>query len=329
MKAGPFRLVAIFTVALLAAPFVALGEKAAKVPHVGFLTAFSATDIPLWRDGFRQGLRDLGYREGQNIVVEYRYADGHPDRLPALASELIGLKMDVIAAETTPASLALKQATGTIPIVMTIVADPTKSGLVASLARPEGNITGMSLQLPDLSAKRLELLREIIPTLTRVGVLWNSTSPITPPQFAATEAAARALGIQLEKLPVQGPDDFKKALQTATRSRTGAVLLLDDFLLTRHVSQIATLALKSRVPAMTGISGFAEAGGLATYGPNFPAISRRAAIYVDRILKGSKPGDLPIEQPTNFELVVNLKTAKALGLTIPSSLLLRADKVIQ
>jgi putative tryptophan/tyrosine transport system substrate-binding protein len=316
-------------VALLAAPFMALGEQTAKVPHVGFLTAFSATDIPLWREGFRQGLRDLGYREGQNIVIEYRYADGHPDRLPALASELVSLKMDVIAVETTPASLALKQATGTIPIVMTIVADPTKSGLVASLARPEGNITGMSLQLPDLSAKRLQLLREIIPTLTRVGVLWNSTSPITSPQFGATEAAARSLGIQLEKLPVEGPDDFNKAFQTAARSRTGAVLLLDDFLLTRRITQLATLALKSRLPTMTGISGFAEAGGLATYGPNFPAVSRRAAIYVDRILKGSKPGDLPIEQPSNFELVVNLKTAKAIGLTVPSSLLLRADKVIQ
>jgi len=329
MKARPFRLVAVFTVALLAAPFVALGEQAAKVPHVGFLTTLAAADIPLWCDGFRQGLQDLGYREGQNIVIEYRYADGHPERLPALASELVGLKMDVIAVESTPAGLALKQATGTIPIVMTIVADPTKSGLVASLARPEGNITGMSLQIPDLSAKRLQLLREIIPTLTRVGVLWNSTSPITPAQFGATEAAARTLKIQLEKLPVQGPEDFQKALQTAARGRTGAVLLLDDFLMTRYISQIATLALKSRLPAMSGISGFAEAGGLATYGPDFPAISRRAAIYVGRILKGSKPGDLPIEQPTNFVLVVNLKTAKALGLAVPTSFLLRADKVIQ
>ena len=266
MKARPSRLVAVFTVALLAVPFVALGEQAAKVPHVGFLTTLAAADIPLWRDGFRQGLQDLGYREGQNIVIEYRYADGHPERLPALASELVGLKMDVIAVESTPAGLALKQATGTIPIVMTIVADPTKSGLVASLSRPEGNITGMSLQLPDLSAKRLQLLREIIPTLTRVGVLWNSTSPITPAQFGATEAAARTLKIQLEKLPVQGPEDFQKALQTAARGRTGAVLLLDDFLMTRYISQIATLALKSRLPAMSGISGFAEAGGLATYG---------------------------------------------------------------
>ena len=314
---------------LILAPIVVGAQQTGKVSRIGFLTAFSSGDIPLWREGFRQGLRDLGYREGQNIVIEYRYADGLPDRLPALARELVGLKMDVIAAETTPASLALKQATGTIPIVMTIVADPTKSGLVASLARPEGNITGMSLQLPDLSAKRLQLLREITPTLTRVGVLWNSTSPITSPQFAATEAAAQSLGIKLEKLAVEGPNDFNRAFQTATQSRTGAVYLLDDFLLTRHISQIATLALKNRLPAITGISGFAEAGGLATYGPNFPAISRRAAIYVDRILKGSKAGDLPIEQPTSFELVVNLKTAKALGLTIPQPLLLRADHVIQ
>ena len=310
-------------------PFAAEAQQAGKVPRVGFLTTFASSDIPLWREGFRQGLRDLGYREGQNIIIEYRYADGRPDRLPALASELVGLKMDVIAVETTPATLALKQATGTIPIVMTIVSDPTKSGLVASLARPEGNVTGMSLQLPDLSAKRLQLIREIIPTLARVGVLWNSTSPITSAQFGATEAAAQSLGIQLEKLAVEGSDDFNKAFQTATRVRTGAVLLLDDFLLSRHISQLATLALKNRLPAMTGISGFAEAGGLATYGPNFPAISRRAAIYVDRLLKGSKPGDLPIEQPTSFELVVNLKTAKALGLTIPQPVLLRADRVIQ
>ena len=328
MKTRGLRLVAIFTVALLAAPFVAHGQQAGKVPRVGFLTAFSSGDIPLWREGFRQGLRDLGYREGQNIVIEYRYADGRPDRLPALANELVGLKMDVIAAETTPASLALKQATGTIPIVMTIVGDPTQSGLVASLARPEGNITGMSLQLPDLSAKRLQLLREMIPTLARVGVLWNSTSPVTPPQFRAAEAAARTLGIQLEKLAVQGPDDFQKAFQTATGRRTGAVLILDDFLTTRHIMQIAALTLKSRLPAMAGVSGFAEAGGLASYGPDFPAISRRAAIYVDRILQGTKPGDLPIEQPTNFALIVNLKTAKALRLAVPTSLLVRADRVI-
>jgi ABC-type uncharacterized transport system substrate-binding protein len=310
-------------------PFPAEAQQAGKVPRVGFLTTFASSDIPFWREGFRQGLRDLGYREGQNIIIEYRYADGRPDRLPALASELVGLKMDVIAVETTPATLALKQATGTIPIVMTIVSDPTKSGLVASLARPEGNVTGMSLQLPDLSAKRLQLIREIIPTLARVGVLWNSTSPITSAQFGATEAAAQSLGIQLEKLAVEGSDDFNKAFQTATRVRTGAVLLLDDFLLSRHISQLATLALKNRLPAMTGISGFAEAGGLATYGPNFPAISRRAAIYVDRLLKGRKPSDLPIEQPTSFELVINLKTAKALGLTIPQPVLLRADRVIQ
>ena len=314
---------------LLAAPLAAEAQKARKVPRVGFLTVYASGDIPLWREGFRQGLRDLGYREGQNIVIEYRYADGNPDRLPALARELVGLKPDVIAVETTPASLALKQVTGTIPIVMTIVADPTKSGLVASLARPEGNITGMSLQVPDLSAKRLQLLRDIIPTLKRVGVLWNATSLITSPQFGATEEAARTLGIQLEKLAVQGLEDVDKALQTATQRHVGAVLTLDDFLLSRYISQLATLALKNRVAVMTGVSGFAEAGGLATYGPNFPAISRHAAIYVDRILKGSMPGDLPIEQPANFELVVNLKTAKALGVTVSSSLLVRADKIIQ
>src|SRR5499433_1084731 len=204
----------VLSVSLLSSQPIPEAQPAEKVPRVGFLTAFASSDIPLWREGFRQGLRDLGYREGQNIVIEYRYADGNPDRLSALARELVGLKMDVIAAETTPASLALKQATGTIPIVTTIVADPVKSGLVASLARPEGNITGMSLQLPDLSAKRVQILKEIIPSLTRVGVLWNSTSPITSPQFKETEAAAQNLGIQLEKLAVEGPNDFNRAFQT-------------------------------------------------------------------------------------------------------------------
>jgi ABC-type uncharacterized transport system substrate-binding protein len=314
---------------LLAAPLAVEAQQAGKVPRVGFLTAFSPSDVPQWREGFRQGLRDFSYTEGRNIVIEYRYAEGRPERLPGLAAELVRLKMDIIAAETTPASLAVQQATATIPIVMTLVADPVESGLISSLARPGGNITGLSLQLPDIAAKRLQLLREAAPEVSRVGILWNSASPITPPQFRAAEAAAQVLGIQLESLGVRAPDDFERAFQAATRRGTGALLILDDFFLTRHLTQIAKLTVKARLPAMAGVTGFAEAGVLISYGPNFADITRHAVTYVDKILKGAKPGDLPIAQPTKFELVINMKTAKALGLTIPPSLLQRTDQVIQ
>jgi putative ABC transport system substrate-binding protein len=313
---------------LLTSPLAAEAQPAGKVPRVGFLTAFAASDVPQWRAGFRQGLRDFGYTEGRNIVIEYRYAEGRPERLPGLAAELVRLKMDIIAAETTPASLAVQHATTTIPIVMTLVADPVESGLISSLARPGGNITGLSLQLPDIAAKRLQLLRDVVPGVSRVGILWNSASPITPPQFRAAQAAAQILGIQLESLGVRVPDDFESAFQAASRRGTGALLILDDFFLTRHLTQIAKLTIKARLPAMAGVTGFAEAGVLVSYGPNFADITRRAVTYVDKIPKGAKPGDLPIEQPTKFELVVNLKTAKALGLTIPQSVLQRADEVI-
>jgi putative tryptophan/tyrosine transport system substrate-binding protein len=237
--------------------------------------------------------------------------------------------VDIIAAETTPANLAAKQATATIPIVMTLVADPVGSGFVLSLARPGGNITGLSLQLPDITAKRLQLLVEAVPRVSRVAILWNSASPITPPQFRAAEAAAPALGVQLESLGVRAAADFERAFQGATRRRVGALLILDDFFLARHQKQIAALTAKTKLPAMAGVTGFAEAGVLLNYGPNFAEITRRSVTYVDKILKGAKPADLPVEQPTKFELVINLKTAKALGLTIPPSLLGRADKVIQ
>jgi putative ABC transport system substrate-binding protein len=323
-------LTAIFTIGLLAVSLgVGVAQQRTNVPRIGFLTAFSPSDVPLWRNGFREGLRDLGYTEGQNIVVEYRYAEGHPERLPALAAELVRLKVDVIAAETTPANLAVKQATDTIPIVMTLVADPIASGLVSSLARPGGNITGLSLQLPDLSAKRLQLLREAVPGITRVAILWNSGSPITPPQLRAAEKAARALGIQLQSLGVRTPDDFERAFQDATRQSAGALLILDDFFLTSHLTRISALTAKARLPAMAGVTGFAEAGVLISYGPNFVDITRRSATYVDKILKGAKPGELPIEQPTTFELVINVKAAKTLGLVIPQSLLVSADKIVQ
>jgi putative ABC transport system substrate-binding protein len=314
---------------ILTAPLAAEAQQPRKFPLIGFLSTFSPSDVPLWREGLRKGLRDLGYTEGHDIAIEYRYAEGRLERLPGLAAELVRLKVDVIVAETTPASLAAKQATTKIPIVMTIVGDPVGSGVIPNLARPGGNITGLSLQLSDVTAKRLQLLREVVPMVSRVAILWNSASPVTPPQFREAEAAARELGIQLESLGVRAPDDFERAFQAAARRRTGALLVLDDFLLTRHIRQIAALTAKSRLPAMAGIAEFAEAGGLIVYGPNFPDISRRAAIFVDKILKGAKPADLPVEQPTKFELVINLKTAKALKLTIPQSVLARADEVIE
>jgi len=322
------RFIEVTAGGLLAAPLVADAQQPAKVPRVGFLTAFSPSDFPLWREGFRQGLLDFDYTEGRNIVIEYRYADGQPERLLGLAAELVRLKVDIIAAETTPANLAVQQATSTIPIVMTLVADPVGSGLVSSLARPGGNITGLSLQLPDVAAKRLQLLREVVPTVSRVGILWNSASPNTPPQFRAAEAAAPALGVQLESLGVRGPDDFETAFQAATRRRVGALLILDDFLLARHMKRLAALTAKTKLPAMAGVTGFAEAGVLMCYGPNFPELTRRSVTYVDKILKGAKPGDLPIEQPTKFELSINLKAAKALGKTIPPAMLGRADQII-
>ncbi|HEY3065788.1 MAG TPA: ABC transporter substrate-binding protein [Methylomirabilota bacterium] len=316
-------------ISILGASLTAGAQQPRKSPRVGFLSIFSPSDVPRWRAGLTKGLRDLGYTEGHNIVIEYRHAEGHVERLPTLAAELIRLKMDVIVAETTPASLALQQASTTVPIVMTIVGDPVGAGLIASVGRPGGNITGLSLQLSDVAAKRMQLLREVVPMVSRVAILWNSASPVTPPQLREVEAAAAALGMALESFPVRTPDDFERVFQAATRRHAGALLVLDDFLVTRHIRQIGALAAKSRLPALAALVEFAEAGGLVSYGPNYPDLSRRAATYVDKILKGAKPADLPVEQPTTLELVINMKTAKALGLTIPPSLLLRADQVIE
>ena len=319
----------ILALSLTLAPFAVEAQSRGKSPRVGFLSTFSPSDVPRWREGLTKGLRDLGYTEGDDIVIEYRHAEGRPERLPDLAAELVRMKVDVIVAETTPASLAAKKATMTIPIVMTIVGNPVEAGLIASLGRPGGNITGLSLQLSDVTAKRLQVLQEVVPGLSRVAILWNAASPVTPPQLREVEAAAPVLKIALESLAVRGPDDFERAVQEATRRHTRALLVLDDFLVTRYIRQIGTLTAKNRLPAMAALVEFAEAGGLVSYGPNYFDLSRRAATYVDRILKGAKPADLPVEQPTKFELVINLKTAKALGLTIPQSLLLRADQVIQ
>jgi putative tryptophan/tyrosine transport system substrate-binding protein len=314
---------------LLAAPLAAEAQQAGKVARIGYLTSGSYTTAPHLVEAFLQGLRDLGYVEGQNIVIEQRYADGKAERLPGLAAELVNLKVDVIVASGTPAPLAAKNATKTIPIVMASAGDPVGTGLVASLARPGGNVTGQSTLTPELGRKRVQLVREVLPGVSRVAVLWNAANPYTVLLVREIEAAARALGVQVQSLEVRGPDDFENVLPAAISSRAGALIVVDDPLTVSRRMQIANFAARNRLPAMYGFKEFADAGGLIAFGANLPAMYRRVATYVDKILKGAKPADLPVEQPTKFDLVINLKAAKALGLTIPPSLLQRADQVIE
>jgi putative ABC transport system substrate-binding protein len=280
-------------------------------------------------EAFRQRLRALGYVEGQTIALEERWAEGRYDRLPSLAAELVRLNVDIIVTASTPAVQAAQQATRTIPIVMTVVSDPVESDIVASLARPGRNVTGLSLMHPELSGKRLELLKEVVPKVSRVAVLWNPSNPIIPPLLRETEAAARALGVELQALEVRAPTELDRAFAAMTRGRAGALMVLPDVILRNQQRRIIDLAAKGRLPAMYAWREPVDAGGLMAYGASIPEIFRRAAVYVDKILKGAKPADLPVEQPTRFELVINLKTAKALGLTIPQSVLIRADQVIQ
>jgi len=268
--------------------------------------------------------------EGQNIAIEYRWAEGRFERLPDLAAELVRLKVDVIVSVVTQASLAAKNATRTIPIVMVAAGDPLGSGLVASLARPGGNVTGPSSMYAELAGKQLELLKETVPKVSRVAVLWNPANAVWQAQMLrATEVAARALGLQLQLLEARGPDELEGAFAAMTRERASALLVQVDVIFALHARRLADLAAKRHLPAMYGSREHVEAGGLMSYAPNIPDLFRRAATYVDKILKGAKPADLPVEQPTRFELIINLKTAKALGLTIPPSLLVRADQVIE
>ena len=316
---------------LVLAPLAVEAQPAGKVPRVGVLFAGSRSDPAFQRavDAFQQGLVELGYVEGQSIAIEYREAQGKYERLPDLAAELVRLKVDVIVGATVPTIQAARQATKTIPIVMTLIADPVATGLVANVARPAGNITGLSTMAPDLMGKQLELLREVLPKASRVAVLWNPANPSNALQLREAQDAARALGVRLQPLEVRDPTEFEKAFAAMTRERAGALLVLSDSTLLTQRERIADLAAKSRLPAVSGMRAHAEAGGLIAYGANIFDIWRRAATYVDKILKGAKPGDLPVEQPTKFELVINLKTAKALGLTIPQALLIRADEIIQ
>ena len=310
---------------LLAAPRAAEAQQAAGPPLIGVLMFLPITKAA--REEFRQGLRDRGYVERENIVVEWRSAEGNADRIDALAAELVRLKVAVIIAELTPAARAAKNATRTIPIVMASAGDPVAMGLVASLARPEGNVTGFTNIAAELSGKRIDLLRGVIPGLKRVGLLLHGADPLDGAFIERTRTAAAAGGIQLHVGRVTRPEELEPVVSAMAKERIGAVIVLAN--LPVPVRQAAQLALRYRLPSISLLNEFVEAGGLMSYGASLSDIRRRTGSYVDRILKGAKPADLPVEQPTKFELVINLNTAKALGLTIPPSLLQRADQVIE
>jgi ABC-type uncharacterized transport system substrate-binding protein len=317
---------------LLAAPLASEGQQAAKIARIGYLSPGLVAASPRTLEAFRQGLRDLGYVEGRNVVIEYRSAEGKFERLPALAAELVALKVDVIVTSTTEGVLAAKQATRTFPIVCAAAGDPVGSGLVTSLARPGGNVTGLSALTPELVGKCLELLTQAVPGVSRVAALWQPGAlPERTEKDMLKEAdvAARALGVRLQFVEARGPADFDRAFSDMTRARARAFTVLGSTMFIIEHRRLVDLAAKNRLPAVYPLRQFVDAGGLMAYGPNVADLYRRAATYVDKILKGAKPADLPVEQPTKFELVINLKTAKALGLTIPPSVLGRADEVIQ
>ena len=304
-------------------------QQPTKAPRrIGYLGGGSAELESVWLDAFLQGLRELGYLEGKNIVVERRYAAGRYEELPALAAELIRLKVDIILAASTPVAQSVKKTTSSIPIVM-VVADPVGTGLVDSLARPGGNITGLSDFHADLVTKRLELLKEVVTSLSRVAVLSNPASLTCSTQFKELNSAAPALGLTLVAVEASNPEHLPKSFSRIGQERVGAVFVCGDRMFNTHRKQIFDLVNKNRLPAIYSTKEYADTGGLMSYGANFPELYRRAAIYVDKILKGAKPADLPVEQPTKFELVINIKTAKQIGLTIPPNVLARADKVIK
>jgi putative ABC transport system substrate-binding protein len=314
---------------LLAAPLAGDAQQAGRVPRIGFLGNSTATLEANLVGPFRDGLRDLGYVEGRNIVIEYRWAEGKYERFPALIAELIAQKVEVIVTAGTPASLAVQKATTTIPLVMVAVGDPVGTGLVASLAHPGGNITGVTSIAPDLEGKRLELLREVVPKIAYVAVLWNSASPVQVIQEREVRAAARVLRMKVLSLGVRAPEEFDKAFAAIRRERAGALCVLADRLFLHHRARIMDFAAKHRLPGVHAYRELVEAGGLMSYGPSYAGMHRRAAYYVDRILKGTKPADLPVEQPMRFELVLNMKTAKVLRLTIPPSVMIRVTEVIE
>jgi len=310
-------------------PLTVGAQHTANLPRLGFLTAGSPGPGSPGVPALLEGLRQLGWIDGKTIVIEYRYAENHNDRLPELAEELVRLNVDVIVAAGTLAPIAAKRASTTIPIVMTSAGDPLENRLVASLAQPGGNMTGLSLMMSEVSGKRLELLKELLPELSRVAVLWNSINPYPTIVFKETQDAARTLGIEVQSLEVKGPADFATMFGLAKQKRADALFTIDDPLILSQLNQILDFAVANRLPAIYGVREFAAAGGLMAYGASVPDLYRRAATYVDKILRGAKPAKLPVEQPTKFELVINLKTAKTLGLAVPQILLVAADEVIE
>jgi ABC-type uncharacterized transport system substrate-binding protein len=329
------RVAAAMALLFLAAPFAGDAQPVGKAARVGLLSdespalaAAARTSELLSSETILKALRDLGWGEGQNVTFERRYSEGKNEILPGLAAELVRAKVDLIVAIGTPAARAAKSATATIPIVFARVGDPVGLGLIQSFARPGGNVTGVSILTVDLGAKRLELLREAVPRVARAGILWDPSFPPAAPELKGIEGAARSLRLEIQPLGVQRPEEFEGAFLAMARQHAGALIVVAGRIFTQHRQRLAELAIRARLPMMSYRREIVEAGGLLSYGPNYPDMDRLAATYVDKILKGAKTGDLPVEQPTKFELVLNLKTAESLGLTIPPSLLLRADHVI-
>jgi putative tryptophan/tyrosine transport system substrate-binding protein len=320
-------LVSFLAASMLSSGYLARAQQPAKVPRIGYLTSGTAT--PDSSEMFRQGLGELGYVEGKNILIEYRYTDGGSQPLSELAEELVRLKVDVLVTIATEPSLAAQRATRTIPIVMVTPGDPVGAGLVASLARPGGNITGVTATTVDLSWKRLELLKEITPKISLVAVLWIPSAMGNRLQMKETEAAAHSLGFQLQPAGAEGSNDFESAFSAINGGGARSLVVLGSPMFFSHRSRIADLAAKSRLPAIYPTSPYVDAGGLMSYGNDLTVVHRRGAVYVDKILKGAKPAELPVERPMKFELVINLRTAKQLGLTTPGSVLYRADRVIK
>jgi ABC-type uncharacterized transport system substrate-binding protein len=316
-------------VMLFALCSVAEAQPPAKVRRIGVLTPRSPSDSALWHQAFQQSLHDRGWVEGKNIAIEYRYAQGKRDRLPDLAADLLRLKVEVVVVVSVYAARAVQQANQAVPIVMASAADPVQLGLVASLARPGGNITGLSEITPEMAGKRLELLKEMVPKLFRVAVLWDPGNDASALSWKEIQSPASQLGLDLHSLEARSPKDFDKAFKDAIRTRAGALAVMPAQLFGANLKRIADLAAKSRLPSIWHLSEFADSGGLAAYGPDRSDQFRRAAYFVDKILRGAKPGELPVEQPMKFEFVINLKTAKQIGLTIPPNVLARADRVIK
>ena len=308
-------------------PLAARAQQAGKIYRIGILETIPASRNAANLDALRKGLRDLGYVEGRNLIIEYRSADGHAERFPDLASELVRLKVDLIVTRGTPAAIAAKNATGTIPVVMATMGDP--GAIVQSFAHPGSNITGVITFSTELTGKRIEIIKELVPNLSRVALLHNMSNPAVPPEWEETKTAARALGLQAELLDVRSQEDLGRAFELAVRQHVDALVIGADGLTQTHQQTIVDLVARNRLPAVYPAREFVEAGGLVAYAVNYPDLYFQLARFIDKIFKGEKPGDLPVEQPTKFELVINAKTAKTLGLTIPPTLLVRADEVIE